>query len=149
MFLMVNTKNNAIVNTFSGIAFTNDERCCIISGIVIHWTDYEATIGGHKQALIDHYTFLLSEMEPDALLLSHLQQFNVLDEQEVAEIRTLTVRQSKNEKLINFLLRTTTQQYVKFLEALQESKQYLVHDGLLHDGQKGKTMSNCMAPATQ
>ena len=146
---MVNAQINAIINTLSEITNTNDELCCIISVIVNHWTDYELTIGGHKQTLIDHYTFLVGEMDSDSLLLNHLLQFNVLDEREVAEIRALTDRQSKNEKLIDILLRTTTAQYGKFLEALQESKQYHVHDGLLSDGQRGKTMSHCLAPEMQ
>ena len=62
-------------------------------------------------------------MEAEGTLLNYLLQYEVLDEQETAEIRALTVRQKKNEKLLDFVMRTTSAQYDKFLEALKESKQ--------------------------
>ena len=85
---------------------------------------------GQRQTLIDHYTFLVEEMSAEGTLLNYLLQYEVLDEQETAEIRALAVRQKKNEKLLDFAMRTTSEQYDKFLEALKKSKQEHVYDVL-------------------
>ena len=66
--------------------------------------------GRQRQTLIDHYTFLVEEMEAEGTLLNYLLQYEVLDEQETAEIRALAVRQKKNEKLLDFAMRTTSAQ---------------------------------------
>ena len=99
--------------------------------------DCEVWDRGQRQTLIDHYTFLVEEMEAEGTLLNYLLQYEVLDEQETAEIRTLAVRQKKNEKLLDFVMRTTSAQYDKFLEALKESKQEHVCNELL--GNFGRT----------
>ena len=84
----------------------------------------------HRQALIDHYTFLMEEMEADGKLLDYLLQYEVLDEQELDEIRALTVKHERNAKLLDSILRTTSAQYDMFLEALKESKQEHVYINL-------------------
>ena len=84
----------------------------------------------HRQTLIDHYTFLMEEMEAEGTLLDCLKQCEVLDEQELDEIRALTVRHERNAKLLDFILRTTSTQYDKFLEALRESRQERVYNKL-------------------
>ena len=101
-------------------------RCTIIA-----CADGEAWDRGQRQTLIDHYTFLGEEMEAEGTLLNYLLQYEVLDEQETAEIRAIAVRQRKNEKLLDFVMRTTSEQYDKFLEALKESKQEHVCNELL------------------
>ena len=78
---------------------------------------------GQRQTLIDHYTSLVDEMDAEGTLLNYLLQYEVLDEQETAEIRALAVRHKKNEKLLDFILRSTSEQFNKFLEALNESGQ--------------------------
>ena len=66
-------------------------------------------------------------METGGDLLDRLYQNEVLDEQEVAEIRAINLRHKKNEKLLEFILRTTSTQYNTFLKALKESKTEHVH----------------------
>ena len=70
----------------------------------------------HRQALIDHYTFLMEEMEAKGTLLDCLKQCEVLDEQELDEIRALTVRHERNAKLLDFILRTTWRSTTCFLK---------------------------------
>jgi hypothetical protein len=80
---------------------------------------------------MDHYTFLVEDTETEDTLLSYLLQYEVLDEQETAKIRALAVSQKRNVKLLDFVMRTTSAQYDKFLEALVESKQEHVCNELL------------------
>ena len=87
----------------------------------------------HRQTLIDYYTFLMEEMEAKGTLLDYLLQCEVLDEQELDEIRVLPVRHERNAKLLDFILRTTSAQYDMFLEALRESKQNHVYISLLRE----------------
>lgn len=86
----------------------------------------------HRQTLINNYTFLVGELDSKRTLLDILLQCEVLDEHELDEIRNLTVRHDRNVKLLDFILRTTPEQYEKFLEALQESHQDHVR-GTLRD----------------
>ena len=99
-------------------------------GISNHYIAFEADFvwtPSHRQTLIDHYTFLMEEMEAEGTLLDWLKQYEVLDEQELDEIRALTVRHERNAKLLDFILRTTSAQYDLFREALKESKQEHVY----------------------
>ena len=73
--------------------------------------------------MIDNYQFLVEKIETEGPLLSYLFQHEVLDEHETAEIRALAVRHKKNEKLLDFILRSAPAQYEQFLEALNESGQ--------------------------
>ena len=95
---------------------------------------------------MDHYTTLVDEMDAGATFLNYLLQYEVLDEQETDEIKALTVRHKKNEKLLDFVMRTTSAQYDKFLEALQESKQG--HVSSILEGEKmlcfSKVVGTCL-----
>ena len=71
--------------------------------------------------------FLVEEMETEGALLNLLYQHEVLDEQEVAEIRAINLSHKKNEKLLEFVLRTTSTQYETFVRALKESNPKHVH----------------------
>jgi hypothetical protein len=86
---------------------------------------------GHREILIDHYTFLLGNMVTDETLLSALLQNDVLDEQEREEIKVLKCIKAKNAKLFDFILRTTSAQYVTFLKALKDSHQEHVYAALV------------------
>ena len=79
----------------------------------------------HPQMLIDNYAFFVDEMNVEGTLLYYLLQYKVLDEQEWNEIRALTTRHKRNTKLLDFILRTTSVQYGKFLASLRESEQQL------------------------
>jgi len=69
-------------------------------------------------------------MDVEGALLNLLYQYEVLDEQETAEIRALTVGHKKNGRHLDFMMRTTPEQYGKFLEAIKESSQDHVYSGL-------------------
>ena len=94
----------------------------------------------HRQTLIDHQTFLVEEMDVEGTLLSILLQYEVIDEQELDEIRALTGRHERNTKLLEFILRASSAQYGQFLEALIESKQEHLYD-TLHGTEKCKQLS--------
>ena len=94
----------------------------------------------HRQTLMDHYTFLVEEMVTEGTLLSVLLQHEVLDAQELDEIRALTMRLERNAKLLELILRTSSAQYGQFLEALIESKQEHLYD-TLHGSEKCKQLS--------
>ena len=63
-------------------------------------------------------------------LLDSLRQHDVLDEYEVAHVRAAKVRHKRNEILLDFISRTSKEQYEKFLECLLESKQVHVYNQL-------------------
>ena len=69
-------------------------------------------------------------MDTEGTLFNILLQYEILDEQELDEIRATAVRHERNTKLLDFILRTTSAQYAKFLEALKESRQERVYDKL-------------------
>ena len=106
---------------------------------LLHLTDAVWELA-HRQTLIDHYTFLVEEMNVEGTLLSVLLQHEVLDEQELDEISALTVRLERNAKLLELILRTSSAQYGQFLEALIESKQEHVYN-TLHGTDKYKQCS--------
>ena len=76
---------------------------------------------GHILILIHLNVYLLDEIRTEGTLLDYLYQYEVLNEQERDEVEAMAVRLKKNEKLLDFMRRTTPAQYDRFLEALKES----------------------------
>ena len=111
------------------------------------YLDCETRCWAHRLTLIDHYTFLVEEMEAEGALLNLLYQHEVLDEQEVAEMNALSVRQRKNVKLLDFLMRTSSAQYDRLLEALKKSSQEHVQSELCNICTEGMRSRSIKAPA--
>ena len=63
-------------------------------------------------------------------LLDCLRQHEVLDEFEVALVRAAKVEHKRNEILLDFISRTSSEQYEKFLDCLLESKQEHIYNQL-------------------
>jgi len=87
----------------------------------------------HKITLIDSFTFLKSNITlSDSVLLDALLEVDVLDQQEVSEIRSKVTDHERIDQLLHYILRTSHEQYIQFLGALNKSSHQHVYN-LLRD----------------
>jgi len=85
----------------------------------------------HKAVLVDNYTYLQSNiMATESVLLDALLEAGVLDAQEVDEIRSKETKQRRNNELLNYIVRTSEEQYQQFLECLNRASHQHVYDKL-------------------
>jgi len=85
----------------------------------------------HKVILIDNFTYLKDNITfTDSTLFDILLQAAVLDQQEVAEVRSKVADPEKTDQLLQYILRSSYEQYQQFLEALNESNHQHVYDSL-------------------
>ena len=118
--------------------------CFIMLNVFVYLhvrTGFKVWDRSHRKTLTDCYTLLVEEMEADGTLLNCLTQYEVLNKEEHEEIRAITVRHKKNEKLLDLIMTTTSAQYEEFLKALKESKQEHIHDILCRRASEGNVTS--------
>jgi len=85
----------------------------------------------HKVILIDNFTYLKDNITfTDATLLDTLLQDAVLDQQEVADVRSKVTDPDRTDQLLQYILRSSFGQYQQFLEALNESNHQHVYNRL-------------------
>jgi hypothetical protein len=72
----------------------------------------------------------VKELDAKGTFLDFLYEKGVLDEHELDVIKTITTRQARNSKLLDFIRKTTLTEYKRFLEALNESHQSHIRDKL-------------------
>lgn len=81
----------------------------------------------HQTTLIDNYTYLGENVRVSGtILVPHLLQSGVLDEQEVDEIKSKRTEQDKTDALLHCIMRTSARQYRSFLWALIDSDQEFI-----------------------
>jgi len=83
----------------------------------------------HKVILIDNLTFLKKNITTlaEPILLDTLLQLDVLDEQEVDDVRSKVTDHGRTDQLLQYILRSSYEQYLQFLEALNESNHQHVY----------------------
>jgi len=80
----------------------------------------------HHLTLIDNWTYLKDNMTlTESVLLDTLLEDDVLDQREVADIRSKATDHERTDQLLTYILRTSHQQYQQFLEALKSSHQHV------------------------
>jgi len=79
----------------------------------------------------DKYEFLLGNMEvKNSGLLDRLFQDNVLSQEEMESIRSERTSYEQNENLLMLLSRKTTNEFDLFLNALSDTQQQHIRDGI-------------------
>jgi len=77
----------------------------------------------HKDILIDNFTYLKDNITfTDSILLDTLQEAAVMDQQEVDDVRSKVTDRKGTDQLLQYILRSSYEQYQQFLEALNKSK---------------------------
>jgi len=85
----------------------------------------------HKVILIDNLTFLKENITlTEPTLLDRLLQAAVLDQREVAEVRSKVTDHERTDQLLQYILRSSHEQYQQFLGALNESNHQHVYNRL-------------------
>jgi len=93
-------------------------------------TDYELNFD-HKVTLIDNFTYLKENLTlSDPALLDFLLELDVFNQWEVAEIRSRPTDHDGIDLLLQFILRTSPDQYQQFLGSLQRANHKHVYNKL-------------------
>jgi len=83
----------------------------------------------HKVILIDNFTYLKENITlTDPTLLDTLLEVSVLDQREVAEVRSKVTDHERTDQLLQYILRSSYEQYQQFLEALSKSNHQHVYN---------------------
>ena len=85
----------------------------------------------HREQLTEHNTALIKNMKCTSGLLDHLFECRVLDQQELESINAIPVSSDKNRQLLEYVKRSSQEQYLSFLECLRRSDQPHVFDCLI------------------
>jgi len=76
----------------------------------------------HRATLLDNFTYLQKNMTLSGTsLLDTLLERGVLDNQEVDEIKSKTTNHERVDQLLQLILRTSQEQYHKFLDSLNKA----------------------------
>jgi len=82
----------------------------------------------HKVTLIDNFTYLKDNVTLSrGTLLDTLLETKVLNSQEVDEIKSKGTKGDRVEQLLHFIMKTSSDQYEKFLESLNKTDHELVY----------------------
>jgi len=81
--------------------------------------------------LIDNFTYLKENItHSDPALLDTLLELNVLNQWEVAEVRSKPTDHERTELLLQVILRTSPDQYQQFLDSLRSANHKHVYSKL-------------------
>jgi len=77
----------------------------------------------HRATLVDSFTYLQKNVTlTGTALLDTLLEGGVLDSQEVEEIQSKTTEHERINQLLHFIMRTSEEQYKRFLESLSRAE---------------------------
>jgi len=99
------------------------------------YLDWEATYE-HTETIRKHYVYLIETLEVKFGLLDHLLSASVLKQIERESICVEMMTCTQNEKLLSVLSRKTSDQFEKFLDALDATGQQHVRNRIT--GREGK-----------
>ena len=82
----------------------------------------------HTQTIQQCFIFLVDNLDVRGGLLDYLMVYSVLNNEEVDTINSEVMSFRQNEKLLSMLSRKTNDQFDKFLDALDETRQQHVRN---------------------
>ena len=84
-------------------------------------SDYKLNVK-HKTTLLSHFNYLKDNLTLSrGILLDMLLQTAVLNDHEVDEINSKKTERDKVDQLLHFITRTSPEQYISFLESLNNA----------------------------
>ena len=88
----------------------------------------------HTKLIRRHYVFLVDSLDAKhSGLIDHLCQAEVLNREEMESVKSEVMSFTQNEKLLSMLSRKTSDQFDKFLDALDKTGQQHVHSHIIEN----------------